>query len=107
MSAEAGRPPWTVTLVCGASGVGKSRLAVPLAVRYGVPLAEPDEDRIVANYAAREPQWPEQRNRARVSVLIGARFAGHAREAGMPVVETRPWLDVLDRVDGALRAWRR
>jgi 2-phosphoglycerate kinase len=34
---------WTVTLVCGASGVGKSRIAVALAERYGVPLAEVDD----------------------------------------------------------------
>jgi 2-phosphoglycerate kinase len=34
---------WTVTLVCGASGVGKSRVAVALARRYGVPLAEVDD----------------------------------------------------------------
>ena len=35
--------PWAVTLVCGASGVGKSCLARPLAARYGVPLAEADD----------------------------------------------------------------
>lgn len=38
-----GAVPWTVTLVCGASGVGKSCLARPLAARYGVPLAEADD----------------------------------------------------------------
>jgi 2-phosphoglycerate kinase len=37
------RPPWIVTLVCGASGVGKTRVAVPLAARYGVPLGEADD----------------------------------------------------------------
>lgn len=36
-------PPWLVTLVCGASGVGKSRTAVPLAARFGAPLAEADD----------------------------------------------------------------
>jgi 2-phosphoglycerate kinase len=35
--------PWIVTLLCGASGVGKSRVARPLAERYGVPLAEADD----------------------------------------------------------------
>jgi hypothetical protein len=35
--------PWTVTLVCGASGVGKSSVAIPLAARYGVPLGETDD----------------------------------------------------------------
>jgi len=35
--------PWTVAVICGASGVGKSRVAVPLAARYGVPLGEVDD----------------------------------------------------------------
>jgi 2-phosphoglycerate kinase len=43
MSAPSSAPPWIVTLVCGASGVGKSSIAVPLALRYGVPLAEADD----------------------------------------------------------------
>ncbi|MEX5707575.1 AAA family ATPase [Parafrankia sp. FMc6] len=43
MGVTAGRQPWTVTLVCGASGVGKSTVAVPLAVRYATPLAEADD----------------------------------------------------------------
>src|SRR4030088_1505620 len=34
---------WTVAVVCGASGVGKSRVAIPLAARYGVPLGETDD----------------------------------------------------------------
>jgi hypothetical protein len=37
------RAPWIVTLVCGASGTGKSYLARPLAERYGAPLAEADD----------------------------------------------------------------
>lgn len=41
--AVAAAVPWTVTLVCGASGVGKSCVARPLAARYGVPLAEADD----------------------------------------------------------------
>jgi 2-phosphoglycerate kinase len=43
MSAPSVAPPWIVTLVCGASGVGKSSIAIPLARRYGVPLAEADD----------------------------------------------------------------
>jgi len=35
--------PWIVTLVCGAAGVGKSSVAIPLARRYAVPLAEADD----------------------------------------------------------------
>jgi 2-phosphoglycerate kinase len=34
---------WTVTVICGASGVGKSSIARPLAIRQGVPLAEADD----------------------------------------------------------------
>jgi 2-phosphoglycerate kinase len=32
-----------VTLICGASGVGKSSVAAPLALRYATPLAEADD----------------------------------------------------------------
>jgi len=49
------RAPWIVTLVCGASGVGKSRVARPLAARYGVPLAEAD-DIVTALQAITTPQ---------------------------------------------------
>ena len=34
---------WTVAVVCGPSGVGKSSVAIPLAARYGVPLGEEDD----------------------------------------------------------------
>lgn len=44
MTYAAGAPPsWTVTLVCGASGIGKTAVAVRLASRYGVPLGEADD----------------------------------------------------------------
>lgn len=36
-------PPWIVTVVCGASGVGKTWVASRLAARYGVPLGEADD----------------------------------------------------------------
>ncbi|WP_218577584.1 hypothetical protein [Phytohabitans rumicis] len=187
---------WTVTLICGAAGVGKSSVAAALARRYGTPLGEvddvvtalramttaeqqpllhywdthpqvkawppekvaelhlsvadavepglsaviadhvsagarvvlegdyllpelatgyaggavravvidePDEDQIVANYRAREPGYGEQRNRARVSAMIGAQLAGRAVRCGIAVVPARPWTDLLDRVDNALR----
>ena len=190
------RPPWIVTLVCGASGAGKTSVAVPLAARYGVRLGEaddvvigmnamttpeqhpllhvwdtnadavtwppervaalhldvieflrpafvaiiadhiefdapvvlegdyffpdlaldfggevravvidePDEARLVANFDAREPNGKHHVERAAVSALIGAELARRAREAGMPVVTARPWSDVTDRVDTALRS---
>lgn len=43
MSAPVDAVAWTVTVVCGASGVGKSRIAIALARRYNVPLAEVDD----------------------------------------------------------------
>ena len=43
MSAPSTAVPWIVTLICGASGVGKSSIAIPLARRYGVPLVEADD----------------------------------------------------------------
>jgi 2-phosphoglycerate kinase len=43
VAASRGLRPWTVTLVCGASGIGKSSVATPLAARYGVPLGEADD----------------------------------------------------------------
>jgi 2-phosphoglycerate kinase len=46
---------WVVTLVCGASGVGKSSVAVGLATRWGVPLAEAD-DIVTALQALTTPQ---------------------------------------------------
>jgi len=58
-------------VVCGASGVGKSSIAVPLAGRFGVPLAEAD-DVVTALMALTTPEqapllhlWdtePETRN---------------------------------------------
>ncbi len=127
------RMPGLVTLVSGASGVGKSRLAAfaaviadhvasgarvvmegdyltaelalahPGAVRT-VVLDEPDERQLVANYHAREPLDPGTPDRVRVSVLVGARLAERARAVRMPVLPARPWADQVDRVDRALRA---
>jgi 2-phosphoglycerate kinase len=50
--------PWTVTLVCGASGVGKSHVAAELARRYGVPLAEVDDMVTVAASLTTPEQVP-------------------------------------------------
>ncbi|GAA0916771.1 hypothetical protein GCM10009557_89030 [Virgisporangium ochraceum] len=178
----------TVTVICGASGVGKSCVARPLAVRLGVPLietddlvtaltalttpqthphlhtwpaggtpeqivahavavaaalapgfraviadhlefrapaviegdhltldlvdglagaravviSEPDEDRIVGNLLDREPAAGPQRERARVSALHDAWLTAAARRYGVPVVASRPFDDVLARVERAL-----
>lgn len=50
------RAPWLITVVLGASGAGKSSVAVPLATRYGVPVCA--EDDIVT--AVRALTTPEQ-----------------------------------------------
>lgn len=55
MSAPSRGSPWIVTLVCGAAGVGKSSIAIPLARRYGVALAEAD-DIVTALKALTTPQ---------------------------------------------------
>jgi 2-phosphoglycerate kinase len=184
----------TVILVCGAAGVGKSRLAAALAARHGTPLGElddivtavkaltspeqlpalhlwdhpgaagwspeeiaelhftvadalrpgvlaviadhlafaapvviegdyltpdlaagfggavraivvtEDEDQLLANFAAREPDAGEQHARARVSTLITAELARRADRQGVPVVPARPWHDLLDGVELALRS---
>lgn len=36
-------PPWTVALICGASGVGKTTAALALANRYSAALGEADD----------------------------------------------------------------
>ncbi|GAA4058213.1 hypothetical protein [Nonomuraea soli] len=75
-------------------------------VRRGVRsivLHEADEEQLVANYRAREPEEGEQRGRARVSLLYGDWLAERGRLAGAPVVPARPWSDVLDRVAEELR----
>jgi 2-phosphoglycerate kinase len=183
-----------VAVVCGASGVGKSRVAIGLAARHGVPLAEADDivtalqavtrpeqhsllhlwstrpaarwwppervaeqhfmmaealrpafaaviadhlafdapivfegdyllpelsashgtavravvvqdhdaDRLVDNFAAREPGDGDQGHRARTSVIVGAELARRAAAARVPVVSARPWATGLDRVDRAI-----
>jgi 2-phosphoglycerate kinase len=194
VSSDVDPPPWIVTLVCGASGVGKTSVAEPLARRYGVPLAEADDivtalaamttpeqfpvlhywdthpeaaswapgriadlhlavsetmrpgfeaviadhvefgapvvlegdyllpdlaagsggrvravvlqedgEQIVANFLAREPESGPQTFRAEVSDALGRELTARASAAAVPVLPVRPWADVVDRVDSALR----
>jgi 2-phosphoglycerate kinase len=50
---------WKVLLICGPSGVGKTRLSYPLAHRFGVPIVEVD-DAVEALLAMTTPeQQPE------------------------------------------------
>ena len=94
-------------MVCGASGAGKSRVARPLAARYGVPLAEAD-DIVTALHAITTPEqqplvhfwdthpesrhWPPERIAARhfdvanaLRPAYAAVIADHV-EFGAPVV---------------------
>ena len=58
-AARAAARPWDVLLIGGASGVGKSSLAYPLARRHGVPVLEVD-DIVCALKAVTTPsQQPE------------------------------------------------
>lgn len=87
------RAPWIVTLVCGASGTGKSCLARPLAERYGVPLAEADdivtalqaittpEQQPILHFWATHPQfrsWAPERIAARHFEVAGALHPAYA-----------------------------
>jgi hypothetical protein len=65
-------------------------------------LDEPDEQQLVVNFLAREPQSGPQLKRARVSWLQGRELAKEARALGLPVVPARPWDTVLERVIAAL-----
>jgi 2-phosphoglycerate kinase len=61
-------------------------------------LHEPDEQRLLANFTAREPALPLQRGRARVSYLYGQWLADEARRCGIAVIESRPWESLFERV---------
>jgi 2-phosphoglycerate kinase len=65
-------------------------------------LHEPNEDRLVANFAGREPADGEQRGRARVSVLFGEWLAGQAAQPGIPIIQPRPWTSLVRRVLASL-----
>jgi hypothetical protein len=69
---------------------------------HAVVLDEPNEEQVLANYRAREPDASQQCRRVRVSVLVGARLADRARDAGMPILSARPWTNQLDRIHQAL-----
>jgi 2-phosphoglycerate kinase len=69
-----------------------------------VVVVTEDEDQILANFAAREPDEGAQHARARVSTLVTAELARRAAAHGVPVIPARPWHDVLDRADRALRS---
>jgi 2-phosphoglycerate kinase len=64
-------------------------------------LHEPDEERLLANYLAREPRRGRQVKRARVSWRHGQWLKAEAERHGLPVVTARPWETVLERLVAA------
>jgi len=79
-------------------------LVVGLRGARAVVLSEPDEDRLVANLLAREPHAGRQRPRARVSARYDASLVASASRAAVPVVQSWPFHDAVDRVESALRS---
>jgi 2-phosphoglycerate kinase len=65
-------------------------------------LHEPDEQQILANYLAREPRLGPQIKRARVSWLKSRWLKQEAERYGFPVVLSRPWDTVLERLIAAV-----
>lgn len=63
----------------------------------GIFLIEPDEQQLVQNYLAREPEYGEQTKRARSSWLFGQWLTAECGRLGVPTVEARPWDDVIER----------
>jgi 2-phosphoglycerate kinase len=120
-------PAWTVTLVCGASGVGKSRFATALAARYATPLAPADDvvtalkamttadQEPVLHYWDTHPEawsWPVERIAdlhlsVSQALLPGLRavVADHV-ESAAPVVLEGDYLlpELADGFGGAVRA---
>lgn len=62
---------------------------------------EPQEKRLVANFAEREPERGEQRRRARVSWMFGQWLVSEGRRCGVPVLTARPWNTLPDRIHAA------
>lgn len=65
-------------------------------------LYEPDEQQLVANFAARAPEGGEQTKRARVSWLYGQWLKDEAERYGLPILPARPWDSVFARIIAAL-----
>ena len=68
----------------------------------GAFLHEPDEQQLVANYLAREPESGPQVKRAHVSWLHGLWLRQEAERYGLPVVLARPWDTVFERLIAAV-----
>lgn len=79
-----------------------------LAAQYkdhvrAVVIHEPNESQIVANFLSREPDEKTQTFRARVSWLKGEWLKREAEQLGLPVLMSRPWGTLLDRLIASLQ----
>jgi 2-phosphoglycerate kinase len=61
-------------------------------------LYEPDEEQIVRNFLARDPEEGEQRGRAHVSWLYGEWLKDQAAAHGFPALPMRPWEALVERI---------
>lgn len=65
-------------------------------------IHEPDEAQIVENYLQREPHYGLQTRRAHDSWRYGEWLKAEGMRHGVPVVESRPWDTLLERVIKAI-----
>jgi 2-phosphoglycerate kinase len=52
-------PPWTVLLIGGASGVGKTQVSYRLAQHFGVGITEIDDFHVILERMTTPEQYPE------------------------------------------------
>ncbi|MFE5089916.1 AAA family ATPase [Streptomyces sp. NPDC056638] len=88
-----------LTPAAAAAAIHEGRAAGRLV--RAVFLHEADPDRIVANYASREPDSGEQRHRAQVSAEYSRWLGDQARLHALPVVACRPWDTLAARIGRA------
>ena len=65
-------------------------------------LYEADERQLLANFLQREPDSGPQSTRARVSWLYGQWLKQEAERYGLPVLASRPWDTLFERIIAAL-----
>ncbi len=61
-------------------------------------IHEPSRDQILNNYQAREPESGPQNYRADVTHCYGEWLKSECTKYGIPVIESRPWLTVIERI---------
>lgn len=68
-------------------------------------IIEPDEEQLLANFAASEPEGGRQQKRAAVSFLHGEWLRAEATRTGAAVIEARPWETVFERILARLSSY--